>query len=500
MAYWDKDNSGHNPNAPKKPTQTTPADIQRIRDAGGQPTQKQIDEALDYFDRYERDKKPLSQSGGAAMANMPGAMTLSPVYGGKPAADPAIMKSLLSNLTQGAQIGAGAGVSGISAADAVKKVSGAANSIADMVSGILGQAGGSSEDNSIEALYRRLAQEQGQYTYNGPSADAMAKAEYDPQFQILKQLQDQQKARYEAGKAETAAGYNAMVNSTMAMQKDNKANFDATGKALKDNYAAASGNTSKNFQNSANSTAQLMSNLGVLEGQQKLADDSNKALAQELGFLNSQGLAATNLNTQLGANQYANDANRANVSRQAGLNSAQELLQGFLDQSAENDMRKLQLTGDQQKAKNAYQMQIEKLLQEGRQAGSEAIQQQVESIMKGNQQQIDNNFRSQELDLRQADSRLGLERFAADQEASKQKALSALNPFDALMQRAYTATNNDNTAKQLSQIVLDVYKNNPNAQSAAQLLQAMDPAVLQQNPQLQALAYDFFNKVTAGRK
>lgn len=353
-------------------------------------------------------------------------------------------------------------------------------------------ASGINQPESYTDIYNRLMQQQPQYT--GPSAEQMAQNEFGPQFEILKQAAAQQQSRYNEGNAGVKAAYAALVNDSNKARGENAAMYKQAGQDISKNYAEASGNISEGVTNSVNSMAEELSRMGILEGVGDLAKDSQANLATQLGRLGQQQQISSDLNTQFASNQYGADTDLSGIRRQQGVERQGDLYDNFIQQMNENDMMKLNLQSQQSQAQNNYAMQIQNML-----AGQQEQQQQsamdyINMLMQERAAQSENEFRQANLRLDQ--DRFGLEtdKFNASRDSNQQ-----MNPYQQLQSAALDMTGDPEKARQAADIIFQAYIENPNAQNAAQLLEALGYDTLRSAPYMQDLAFGFFNQVAPKR-
>lgn len=363
-------------------------------------------------------------------------------------------------------------------------IMGLANSVRDMFGG----------PESIEDMYARLQAQYGGASYSGPSAEEMATSEFDPQFQMLKAIAKRQEERHQRAQGLVKQGYGALVNDAIEGRGANKKMSDQQVNQINTNAESAQSGISDTFNKSAQDNAKFLASLGILEGQDELMAKSNDAQARELGRLSQQQQVSSDLASQLGTNQYHADTEGIGITRQAGRNTADEFMQQFLDQQAGNDAQELALTGQRQKAENAYNMQIQELLQGGQQGIAETIQDQIETILRSRQQETENEFKRAGLDLDQARFGLDTEKFNAQQNNT-----GAQNAYDTLAQRAATNYGDANRARQVADSLLQVYLDNP-AGNIADWMNNINPEQLNADPMLRSLAYDFFSRVASANQ
>ena len=210
--------------------------------------------------------------------------------------------------------------------------------------------------------------------------------------------------------------------------------------------------------------------MGINEGQGDLAAKAQTQMAKELGTLTRQQQLDTGLASQLGTNQYQADTSGIANTKFAGQETADSFLRQFMDSQAQNDMQKLSLQGQKQKAINEYLMQIQ-------QGQGQAQNSEWERAFK--------------------EAGLGLQR---DELTLKQQQAAGqgqqLNPYDALQERSLNlAGGNPQQARGLVDTIMQAYQANPKA-NLVEFLNQFDPEQLKAMPQLQALAFDFFNRIS----
>ena len=384
------------------------------------------------------------------------------------------------------------------------KSGGVTKGVGDIASGIGGigaliadeaNAAEEAKANSPEALYNRLRQEAGNYTYNGPSVKDMVGKEFDPQFALLDQLGKQAGTKYAGNKADITQMYNQLVNEAGASRTADKQMFDQAGNKIGQNYAGATKNLTDSSSAYSAAMAKELAALGVKEGLGTIAGDVGKNLQDNVGRLNQQGAVSKDLMTNLGANEFAFDTRNIDTTRQAGVNTQTEFLKNYMDQMSGLDNQRLQLTGQRGQAENNYGMQIQDLLQKGQASFQDNILNQFKSIQGANQQQTDNLYKQAGLDLDQ-------QKFAFQQQQAMQKQDSStqLNPYDSLSKRALAQYGDPVKARQAVDEILAAYQNNPNPQSIGDFLNSVDQDALRSNPEMTSLIYDFISQVIGSKR
>lgn len=481
--YWG-DEGGNAPKAVKDPATV----VKEIRQSGGKPTPQQVAAALEYLD--QTSKGPAFTSATAMAKGGPfGPGDIGTLEGNTqamrdnfartnpdPVWDRVKTAPTYSNAKDNSTFMGGVG----------DKLSDAFGKLQDLARGLSGGGGG---QQSVMDLYRQLQEQYGQYKYTGPSAEDMARQEFDPQYKLLEQMAKQQGARNQQAQTETAQGYRAMVDDVLSGRNDNKAMSDQQVKQTNTNYESAAKGLSGTFDDSARANAEFLASLGVLEGQDSLMDQSEAAKAEQLGRLGSQQQISTDLASQLGTNQYQADTADVGITRQAGRNTADQFAQQYMDQMAQNDQTRLGLQGAQEQAKNAYAMQIQKMIQEGQGGINTQIQDTLDMLLRERSMQSEDAYRQAGLDLDQA--RFGLEQ---DKFGASQAGAASSNPYDALSQRAMGIYGDPGKARQMTDVVLSWYLDNPNA-DIREFMSKIPPEMLRSNPELQSLAFDFYNGI-----
>lgn len=398
-----------------------------------------------------------------------------------------------SNIANSIGLGAKLGIGNLGD---MKGAGNAAGGIWDAISGIAQSVIAAAPENrapeSVEDLYNRLRGQYGGVSYNGPSGDEMAKEEFDPQFAILKEIAKQQQSRYNTGKGDIAGMYASMVQDATKGRSEDKAMYDAATQQINNNYKAASGNVSGNVQASNAATAETLKMLGQDAAVAKVSGDANSEAAKQLGYLAADQQASANLNTTLGANEYSYDTAGIANTRQAGANSQQDLLQQYLDRMAQNDMQRLDLTGQQEKTANQYDLQIQELLGKQQENVGVSIDKMVQQIMQERQNQSQNQYRQADMDLDLARFGLDQSKFDADQSRYQN---SQMDPYSALQNRAAGLYGDPGKASAISQQIFNVYKDNPNVKSIGDFLRSFVDEGNNLDPATQTLASYFITQI-----
>lgn len=490
--YWDRNAGGTapNPNAPKKPSPSSArAVVEAIRKSGGKPSQAQIDAALNelYAEQDAQGGHQLTHVGNASpfdpmvvvdpkqrLLNMKGIM---PDF-------QSVMNKITSGFSDGsnpvqdaakfgAQLGIDQGIAG--------KVTGVGNQVFDALNGIMGQQ---QQPESIEDMYRRLMQEY-MPSYQGADAASMAKQEFAPQFQMLDDIAKQQKARYDANAPKIAQLYAALNDSSGQQRNENAAFSDKIINSSKANADQAANAMQARYKQALSDQTDMYNRLGIQDAAPTTFADQNKVLQQNQGGLARDAQNFQQLNNTLKGNQYHYDTANMGIQKQAGMQNQQDFLQNYLDQAAQTDMQRLQLQSQQQQAQNQYQSSISKGLQDQIGQTGSFVNNIVSSILRDRQDQAQN-------EIAQAGVMNNQDRLAYQQQQDQQR---GLNPYDLLQQKSASLLGNAQAARQFSDVILQAYLDHPDAQNVAQLMEAVGPDMLKQNPAYQSLALDFFQKM-----
>lgn len=371
-----------------------------------------------------------------------------------------------------------------------KGMAGAASDAFDTIGNIASSMFGP-HDESPEEMLRRLMGEAGSYQYNGPSAQQMAKQEFDPQFQILKGIADQTTSRYNTNKGDIANMYDKLVQRTIQGRGEAQKGYNDAVAGSQGNYQAASQNLSDAATSNQTALAQEMARLGINEGTGDVIAGLQKNLQDNVGRLSAQGQGSQDLLKTLGANQYAADTSAINLNKQQGIMTQQDFLKDYLAAQAQNDQQRLALTGQQQQAQNNYGLQIQKMLQEGNTSLQGNVMDMFSALQGANNNQAQRYAQQAQLDLDQSKFD-----FQKQQAAATQNGAGKLNAYDALAQRAAEVYKGDPVkTRQAVDEILAAYQNNPNAKTVGDFLNGVDQNALRSDPALTSLIYDFMTRV-----
>lgn len=199
--------------------------------------------------------------------------------------------------------------------------------------------------------------------YAGYDPEAMAKAEFGPQFDALDAAIKQQQSRYDTSNADLAKMYEALAQSTLARTGDVQSLYDKSGNNMRQNYTNTAEATSKNFTDSANALAEVMQRLGIQQAAPTVFGKSQQELGRLLGDLASRSQNNVDTNTALGRNEIAYLGRTADTNRLAGKNAQSDLLKQFMALQAQNDQRRVELISGQRSAANQYSLNINKMKQ-----------------------------------------------------------------------------------------------------------------------------------------
>lgn len=362
-----------------------------------------------------------------------------------------------------------------------------------------------------ESILARLQKQFPAYKYGGPSGSSMAKREFAPQFEMLSQLMSQQKGRYKQGDRDLSGMYDALARDLRQTVESNQKGYKEGTSQINRNTAGASKNIAAAFGSSQKELGGILKMLGQGEAAPALFKDSQRSMGKEVGYVNTQGAGAANLNTSLGANARAYDNRQVGLSRQAGIEHRGDLMNDYINQQNENDLRKLDLTGQQQSAANKYDMSIQGLIQQGAQGRQEGILDMLKNTLGYNQNQAKNQLARGDQSIRLGDQELkraGLDlgsarlKMQADQfnttegRLRGESAQRQLNPYDKLVQSA-SRQMSPQAANSLAAAVLKVYRENPGQKSIAELIKQLmqAPEMRQFGPSAQGLAAEYYKNL-----
>lgn len=354
---------------------------------------------------------------------------------------------------------------------------------ADMVGNFLSKLTGvlSEQKNSPQNIYDMIRQNTPGYTYQGKSAEEMAASQFDPAFEMLNQIGQQQKGRYDTGAAQAKASYAAYVKALQDTQQSNAANYQQTGKQIGTNYDQASGSVTKNTENSAAALASELQKLGIADAAPGLLQKNLGEQTKQLGYLAQNRQTASDLNTQNAASTSTYDAGNVNIGRQKGIEYQGDLLSNYMDQINQNDQRRLDLQAQQGAAENQYAMQIQQLLEQAAGSREQSINQQYQAMM-------DQQYRQGQLGIDQR--RLDLDYLKATQGQQKNTQQGA---FKQLADAAQAYGMDQQTAAEVQKTFINAIRDQPLAKDLGSLLRGVPSEYLDQ-PFIRSLAYDFFTQ------
>lgn len=358
--------------------------------------------------------------------------------------------------------------------------------ITSMLNGIF-SAGSAAAQNTPAWILNWLKESAGAPpSYNGPSAEEMADKQFNPLYAMLDKQAEAQGGRYNDASAKAKQSYADYVRSLQQGQTANKQMYADSGRQINENYGEAADTVSGNANQSFASLSDTLKRLGIQEGAGELAAANQKQVNQNLGVLGQNQQAAADLNSQLGANDYAYGTQRVNNGRQAGLNYQGDLLSQYTDQMNQADQQRLQLQGQEGQAENEYALQIQKLIQDQQGQYDSGISDQFKTLMdtRNDDRQFGAQQQQQGIDNLLAQSRLDLDATKAG--------IGVANPFDQLQASVAQKVGAGN-AQQYMSTILNAMRDNPQAQSPGQLVAMLSEDDLRK-PYMAQLAYAFFEK------
>lgn len=355
---------------------------------------------------------------------------------------------------------------------------------ADMVGNFLSKLTGvlSGQQNSPQSIYDMIRKNTPGYTYTGKSAEEMANAQFDPAFEMLSQIGQQQKGRYDTGSAKAKAAYAAYVNELQNTQKANAANYKQTGQQIGTNYDEASGSVTENTQDTAAALASELQKLGIQDAAPGLLQKNLGEQTKQLGYLAQNRQNSADLNSQNAASTSTYDAGNVNIGRQKGIEYQGDLLSNYMDQINQNDQRRLDLQAQQGAAENQYSMQIQQLLEQAAGSREQSINQQYQSMM-------DQQYRQGQLGVDQR--RLDLDFLKATQGQNQQT--GSAGAFKQLSDAAQSYGMSPQDAAEVQKTFINAIRDQPLAKDLGSLLRGVPSEYLDQ-PFIRSLAYDFFTQ------
>lgn len=479
--YWGNE-LGRGGQQVKKPTARSIEEILTASRGGTPPTVAEVQEALKALEAQAAQNaqetgsrklsNPMAEQYKALLYEVPKNASKPMLYNNPPAPTP---KTNFGDVMQGISKGVSSGVGGILGA-----FQNIGRLVADTANG---------QPESVEDMYKRLMSEYAP-SYTGPSAEEMAQQEFAPQFDMLKQIAAQQKNRYDANAPKIVDLYRALNDSANKGRTDNAAMYDKTIAGSKAIQAEASKALQDRYNQSLAAQTEQFNRLGIQDAAPTVFADQAKVLNDNQAAQSQSSQVFQDLNNSLKGNQYAYDTTNIGIQKQAGNQAQQDFLQQYLDQQANNDMQRLQLQGQQQQQENAYAQQISQMLMGSGKDTQNFVSQMVGDITRDRQNQAENEFSAAR--IMNAQDQLALQK--ASQSGQK------LNPYDALQQNAVAILGNPQAARQFSDVILEAYLRHPGARNLSELMDAVGPEFLGQNPAYTSLAFDFFNKMLASQK
>jgi hypothetical protein len=384
---------------------------------------------------------------------------------------------------------------------------GAANDLLDSGSDL----GPAPNSMTPEEILNMLRKQYGTYKYGGPSAETMTAREFDPQFAALTGAEGATRGRYKDNSAQMQGLYAAYANDVLKGRGETqKAYQDATNSINQTYSGAQSGIT--NSMNAA--TKEMGAQLKLLnqgEAAPAVMQTKQQVLGQQLRPLAEAQGASAALSTQLGANAYASDTARHGIAQQAGLNAQADLnsqLEGLMQDYSQ---QRLNLTGERGKARNAYGMNIEELIQQGNQGINESIAKGYGDTLTSQDRDEDRYGREKQavLDRILKTAQIDLDKEALDRKYTiplPGSATSAkqqnLNPYDAMLERSKAVNSDPQEASNDAEILFQGMLQSEGDQTIQTLMNYIEennPGWMNQ-PGNKELAYQFFSDTLKAQK
>lgn len=261
---------------------------------------------------------------------------------------------------------AGIGVDRSAKRQSVGNTFGGISSIMDSMRNMVGSGGAmggmSGGGSYIDDMLQQMLSGGGGQMPDMPDAEQMAKDQFAPQFDLLKNLRRQTTDRYNTAGSETRAVYDSLADQIRQEAQGTVKRYGESGDQMRDIGQNAISNVEDSASQSNAEIEAIMRRLGVQEAAPDALSNIAETKQRSVGSLAGSNAAFEQANEQLGQNMADYQQNTANTTGIAGANAQADWTKRLGEALAGYDNKELELTGAQKQAENEYMMQIQKML------------------------------------------------------------------------------------------------------------------------------------------
>lgn len=337
----------------------------------------------------------------------------------------------------------------------------------------------------LPSLQEILASLQGSLNFGDP--EAMAAADFAPQYSALDKIVAQAQQRYDVANRDIGSMYEGLAQATLGRLPEVKQRYAETDTSLDSAYKDAMNSVSGSFQKSTNDITELMNRLGIQQAAPTVLGNSKTELVNAIADLAKRSQGNRQLNTALGNNEQSYLGKTADTNRLAGKNAQADLLKHLQDIQAQNDQKRLSIDSERAQAANSYRNQFQKLI-------ADQQQNAIDTYQKERQWQLSNR----NADL--AEGRLALDTQKYTSGLEQTDYLNSLkqssDPVDSLSNMAIRVYSDPQDAANASQAILNTYSSGDYV-SLGQFLQDVNNISNDalERQRLQQLAISFYTKL-----
>lgn len=332
----------------------------------------------------------------------------------------------------------------------------------------------------------------------GLDADAMAAAEFAPQYQLLNQMRQQANKKYDSAGREIGGMYDSLAKATLGQESGIKQNYAGAGKSIGAAFNDAIKQTNQSFSGSRNDIAQIAQRLGVQAAVPSALSEGAEQQSRLVGLLGANKANTQGVNTLLGNNDVAYNRDTANTTKLAGVNARSDIKNRLMELLAGFGNKELELKGAEQAAENKYGLSIKDMMQQAELAREKMA--------------LESSSRAQSDELERAklmldQSKFGLEndKFLASQRPTLGKNAT---PYELLADAANKLYGNEVAATNASKAIEDTFTRGYNGDQSWNNAADFINDVMRRNPrsmgnggdsrQLQQLALQFYTALAGG--
>jgi hypothetical protein len=210
----------------------------------------------------------------------------------------------------------------------------------------------------------------------GLDPNAMASAEFGPQYELLNRLRSQAESRYGGAARDVSGMYAQLADEFRRQEAGIKGQYGAAGKAYAGQLGSANKALQANFAQSRDEIAKRAARMGTTEGLGQLSAESAGQQNQYSGLLSAIAQNYQGLNTAEQQSSVNYNRDTAATTDLMGADARQNIMGALQSALDEYGNKELELRGSEGAARNKYGLSVAEMLQEAQQnAQSNALNQ-----------------------------------------------------------------------------------------------------------------------------